>query len=105
MKDNIREFLTKYNEKEGFETDTGSLLETLFEADEVHSEPDIESRWWTVYSIVVKINDKYLYFVNAVSTGDESASDLGYKFNDDEICFVEPFETKVIRYKEIKDES
>lgn len=60
------------------------------------------SRWWDNLFAVQKINGKLVGYGWASTTGDTSINDVGWEFDEDSICFVEPYEETITRYREIK---
>ena len=61
------------------------------------------SRWWDNYFLVTNINGRLIGYNWAFTTGDDSAFDKGWEFDENSICFVEPYtEVKTItKYRPI----
>lgn len=102
MKEDVRNFLVEYAEKNNWDTTDQDLWEIVTECgEEVYSELESEHRWWDEWFYVVKIEDKYIGYVNAKANRDESVSELGYYKDIDSICFCEPKEITTTIYKPI----
>lgn len=109
---NVREFLMDYllnhsdNHNDKGEPFTDDLTEFFYEigSDWTWDEQLGSSRWWDNLFVVQEINGKLIGYEWAATTGDRSARDRGWEFNENSICFVEPYtETiTVTKYREIK---
>jgi len=116
MKKNIKQHLINYNKKmaetlSGWELHEDNpelleeeLLETLFECgEEVHREVTNSSRWWNDVFIVKEIDGMFIGYEDAETTGDSSASELGFEFDKETIEEYEvKTKTKTITYYELK---
>lgn len=100
----IREFLTEYNEKNGWGTTTRNLIETLLELPQVWRGDQQDSRWWYDETRVVQVEDKFIAYPWAVSTRDMSAAESGWAMNLSSVHFVKPVEKIVIIYEPAGDE-
>jgi len=93
MNEKIRKHLEKANEKEGIQIEDledNWIYMTLNElGKEVYSEPAGNRRWWKNIFKVVEINGMLIGFRDAVTTGDDSAEDKGWNFDENSICEVE----------------
>ena len=67
----------------------------------VESEGD--SRWWTNLFVVQEINGRLIGYGWASTTGDNSIWDAGWEFDEDSICFVEPYEVTMTKYRKIDE--
>ena len=74
------------------------LLEQLRESDEVYKELIDEHRWWNEYRYTIKVEDTYIGYVYAETTGDMNASETGYDFDPDSICEMTPVEKTITTY-------
>lgn len=61
-----------------------------------------EHRWWTNHERVLKLGDKYIGYDWATTTGDQNAFDKGFEFDEDSLCFMEPYEKTIIAYRKVK---
>jgi hypothetical protein len=88
----------------GLEEDTTNvdLLDELMCSTEVQSKIVDEARWWNEVEYVVNIDGVYVRYYGAETTGDRCAEECGYEQSLDGLAIVEPYETIVIDYKEIK---
>lgn len=59
------------------------------------------SRWWDNLFVVNKINGRLIGYEWANTTGDMSIWDTGWEFDEDSICFVEPYTVTKTYYKPI----
>jgi hypothetical protein len=104
-----KEFLLDYiqNHPDNKDENGNPYFETLEEffrevgSDYFWSEVTRSSRWWDNLFAVQEFNDKLIGYEWARSTGDMSIHDIGWKFNEDYICFVEPVEVTITKYKKI----
>ena len=97
----IEKFLTEDCIAEGFEPTIPNLIEVLTEAPQVYSEPAGTHRWWNDVLNVVKIGDKFLGYIWAENTGDNSIFDAGFEFDLSSVKFYEPKEVTVTKYVEV----
>jgi hypothetical protein len=104
MNEKIKQHLFAYNEKMKWKTDDPKwLYETLRECGkELYRDKGHSHRWWYEYFIVKEIDGMLIGFVNADTTGDESAEDKGWKFDEDSICEVKAVERTITVYEPIK---
>lgn len=66
------------------------------------SEVTSSSRWWDNLFVMSKMNGKLIGYEWAKTTGDKSIWDTGWEFDEDSICFVEPYVVTKTCYKPIK---
>jgi len=81
------------------------LLEILRDLDVLHKEFICDHRWWNTYRYTIKVDDTYIGYVYAETTGDMSASEAGYDFDPDSICEMEQITKTITTYvnkKEVK---
>lgn len=82
-----------------YKGDDDILEEVLVECFEVEDKQFLSShRWWNTYRKVIKIEDTYIGYIVAESTGDSGAKELGYEFDPDLICEMLPVEKTIITY-------
>jgi hypothetical protein len=103
MNDKIRNHLIAFNESHGLPTDDDTLLETLLEEDTVHEQIVGQRRWWNDIFHVVNVGGMLIGYDWAHSTGDSSASELGWEFDWDSVVEVEAFEKVVVGYRVKED--
>lgn len=89
---NIKDYLIEYNESQGWATTDADLMETLTESRIVYRENQGSRRWWDDWFYVAKIGDKYIGYDWAKANRDESIFDLGWEFDWNSVCEVEPQE-------------
>ena len=100
MNKKIEKFLEDYSKKDGYgkwENDD-ELLEILRGFDVLHKEFIGDHRWWNEYRYTIKIEDTYVGYIYAETTGDMSASEAGYEFDPDSICEMEQVERTITTY-------
>lgn len=59
------------------------------------------SRWWDNLFVVQEINGKLIGYKWAQTTGDMGIWDIGWEFDENSICFVEPYEISITKYRKI----
>ena len=101
MDEKVRQFLVTHNKTNGYGTDDNDLIETVKEAKEVFRGNADERRHWTEYTFVVEIDNKFLLYFDARSSGDMSARERGYDFDPAKIQFAEPYTEEVTKYRAI----
>jgi hypothetical protein len=106
MNKKIKDHIVNYCKKNGWGYDSDDeLWETITESGkEVYRGNRDQHRWYNEYFVVVDLNGMEIGFYDAETTGDNSASDIGWEFDLDRCCEVEKTEeTKVIiTYKPIE---
>lgn len=91
-----REFLTKYNELNGYPTHEESLIESLVELGKiVHREGRDVRRWYIKERVVKELDGVYIQYTDYILTGDNNASDMGLEYDLDEAIIVERKERQV----------
>lgn len=65
------------------------------------SEKTSSSRWWDNLFVVSEMNGRLIGYDWARTTGDMGIWDTGWEFDEDSICFVEPYEVTKIKYRKI----
>jgi hypothetical protein len=105
-KQTAKEFLLDYmnnhpdNQDENRKPYFDNLYDMLYEIDDIEYEVKIgSSRWWNNMFYVQEINGRLIGFDWATNNGDWSAKDSGWEFNEDSICFVEPYIETITKYK------
>ncbi len=96
----IEILLEGYCKGKGYEKwlNDGELLEILRNFDVLHKKMISEHRWWNEYRYTIKVDDTYIGYVYAETTGDKSASETGYDFDPDLICEMEQIERTITTY-------
>jgi len=95
MNEAVKEYLKGYNAKNEYGIEDDDLLETLLEGDQIYSKVTSKHRWWNCTLVVVDIGGKLIGYEWAATTGDNTARDLGWEFDEDSVCFVEKKEEQV----------
>ena len=99
----VEEYLINFYKKELEEsrwTKKGDLsIKNIFRAIGLHDNiialyDEERNRHWTSETAVIKVGDKHIAFETAYSSGDMSAEEKGWEW-DEEIWFVEPHEETV----------
>ena len=88
MDEKIRSHVAKYNAANAWETTDKSIVETIREGKHVWSGDESSRRWWTDCFTVVDVGGMLIGFDDAKTTGDESAEDRGWEFDQESICEV-----------------
>jgi hypothetical protein len=100
MNNKIKEHLIQYAQKNGWDCEENDdFIEILKEADSVYSEIGASHRWYDDMFIVVSIDGILIGYDWYHITGDNSAADMGLKFDLESVCEVEEKE-KTIKYYE-----
>jgi len=99
MQQKFKDWLIQYAESKDYDTDDNSLMEIITEADEVERETYSSSRWYDTQTVVVKIEDKFVSYIDYHITGDNSMFDMGLEYNLADCEEVEPYETIVTKYR------
>ena len=100
MDSKIEILLEDYCKKDGYEKweNDNELLEILRGFDVLHKELCDEHRHWNEYEYIIKIDDTYLRYIYAETTGDMSAWEAGYEFDPSSICEMEAITKTVTAY-------
>ena len=61
----------------------------------------VNNGYWDILQYLVEIQGKFIGFNWVETTGDESAEDLGWTPDINSICFCEPVEVTITKYKRI----
>lgn len=69
--------------------------------DAIYSEDLGDSRWWTNTFVVDEFDGKLIGFKWAETTGDDTPYEKGWEFDEDSICFVEPYDVTITKYRKI----
>lgn len=106
-----KEFLIDYmnNHPDNLNKETGKpyfddlydMLREIYDLE--YHEDTYGSRHWDNIFVVQEINGKLIGFEWATTTGDDSPYDKGWEFDEDSICFVEPYEVTITKYRKIND--
>ena len=83
--------------------DDNDLYYFLEESDVVYESESSHRRHWSEFSVVVKIEDKYVHFTKATTTTDYTAKECGWQFNWNDCYFVEPVEVVAIEYRRVEN--
>jgi hypothetical protein len=104
-----KEFLLDYmnNHPDNRRENTGepyfeTLYDMLSEYGWLYKEDLHDSRWWTNIFVVDNINGRLIGYNWASTTGDDTPYEKGWEFDEDSICYVEPYEVTEIKYKKIQ---
>lgn len=63
------------------------------------------SRWWDDIFRVVEVGDRLIGYWDAETTGDDTPGEKGWEFDENTICFVEPYDHIETRYRSIEKAS
>lgn len=99
MNETIKNHVARFNLAQGWDVTDESIVETIREAPEVWSGHDKPRRWWTDCLTVVSVDGMLIGFNDAKTTGDSSASDVGWEFDSSSICEVEEKTVQVTVYQ------
>jgi hypothetical protein len=99
MTQNLKDFLIEYNTKKGYGTGDADLLETLCEENIVSEVHDGDQRWWSNYTRVVQIDDKFIEYFWAKTTGDMTAREAGWEFDWSSVREVHPKQKIITVYE------
>lgn len=99
MNEKIKRRLIEYNEKNGWGITDEDLIETLKESKRMYCEEIEEHRWWKEYQYVHFCCGIFIGYIDAESTGDESARERGYEFDKSTICEMVPIKKTIIVYE------
>jgi len=100
MNNKIEKLLEDYCIEKGFtkwENDN-ELLEVLYNFKILYKDSGDEHRHWVEHQYVVKVKDTYIGYCNAETTGDMSPWEVGYEFDPDSVCEMEPVQKTVTTY-------
>jgi hypothetical protein len=67
----------------------------------IYTEQYNEHRWWDEILVVVNIDDYFIGFLSATTTGDSSPNDLGWEFDENSVRFCESYVVSKTRFKRI----
>lgn len=101
MESYIREQLDKYCKANGWTSTDQDIIEVLAETDHIYEEKIKSHRWWDEVIRVVEIDGMFIGFEYAVSTGDASATELGYVFDIDRMWEMRPVTKTVVSYERV----
>lgn len=71
--------------------------------DPLNKEDCGDSRWWKNTFVTQEINGELIGFKWAETTEDDTPHDKGWEFDESSICFVEPYEVTITKYKKINE--
>ena len=100
MNKRIEVFLEGICKKNGYEKwkDDNELLDLLRDYNALYEERISEHRWWNTFWYVIKMEDKYIGYVYAETTGDMSPREAGWEFDPDSICEMKPQIKTIVTY-------
>lgn len=99
-----KEYLYKWCETHGFETDDDALEEELRESTVTDAFNIDQRRHWYTYNKVADIGGILIMYEYAGTTTDLSAKEAGYEFNWKSVYFVREVERMVIDYEIIREQ-
>lgn len=84
-------YIENYCKKNDYPCETGEdLFETLRESgDFMYREVHDYHRWWNTIFVVVDLKGQLIGYIDAHTTGEDSAEDLGWEFDPSSICSVQ----------------
>lgn len=92
----IKEHLTRYCEKHGWDPSNEMFWEVLLDAKKKYTGEPQRHRWWNEYFCVVEIDGLEIGFYQAESTGDNCPWELGWEPDLRYVSRVEKHETTQI---------
>ncbi len=95
----VKAFLEEICKREGWESTDESFTELLLDGDEIHYEMGASHRWYDEKTVVIKIGESFIMYDWYHITGDNSVSDMDLAFDLSSVCFCEPYEETVTRYR------
>jgi len=99
MNEVVKEYLTNYAKRLGFNTDNNTLFEILREGNRVYSQKKRSHRWYDVLFVVVNIDGREIGFDDIYMTGDHNASDMGIDYDLESVCEVVKKEKTITYYE------
>ena len=86
----LREILTQYNIKNGYDTDDCDLIETVLDCgEEVWADSDMDvHRWYNRQECVYQLVDIYIKCNKYIITGDACMEDMDLKYDLDEDFWI-----------------
>lgn len=97
----VRQYLIEQCKEEGYDQDDDGIYEMLRDGNTIYEDCVGSHRWWDEYRYVVGIGTMFIGYIDEYSTGD-MAGDLGYEFDIDTVCEMEPVTKTVTVYKPMK---
>lgn len=101
MNEKIKQHLIAVAEKNNWPTDNETLLEILFESEEVYTKKISNSRWWYTEFVVTNVDGMLIGYEYARANRDEHVRDLGWEFDESTICEVEAVQETITVYKKL----
>lgn len=101
MNTKIKHHLIAVATKNNWPTDDETLLEILFEANEVYTKKVSNSRWWYTEFVVADVEGVLIGYEYARANRDEHVRDLGWEFDESTICEVEAVQETITVYKRV----
>ena len=77
----VREHVIKHLIANGYKTTDEDIIETIRYATRVYKGEGDSRRWWEEFVYVVEIDGMFIEYIDAETTGDDSAEDKGYEFD------------------------
>ncbi len=99
MNQRIKDHVAAYNRSQGFSEDDQAIIETIRDAKVIWQGDFEKHRWWTCCFSVVKINEMLIGYDDAITTGDENASEKGWDFDPSSIVEVVAQTETITTYK------
>ena len=98
----LEDYYKKYSDKKW--ENNKELNGILMDFDVIYEKLIESHRWWDDYLRVFKLEDTYIGYVDAKTTGDNSPYDVGWEFDPDTIQEMEAVEKTIITYVKRKKE-
>lgn len=96
--DELKQIIQDHCVAKGWGDSDAVLEEFLTIADTVFEERAGSHRWWNVFK-VVNVNGTLIGFIDAETTGDQSAHEMGWSVDWNSLCEVEAEEVTSTVYK------
>ena len=93
----LEDYYKKYSDKKWESNE--ELNGILMDFDFVYEKIIGSHRWWDDNLCVFELGGIYIGFVDAKTTGDNSPYDVGWEFDPDTICEMEPVTETITTYK------
>ena len=98
---NAQRHIEEYNKKNGWGISKENLEETITECGKRLNKKEISRhRWWTTYLYIVELDGMIIGYIDAETTGDDSAHDKGYEDGVCDIHEMKAVEKMVIVYED-----
>jgi hypothetical protein len=98
----LKQIVKDYCISKGWGDSEATLEEALTCDEPIYREPAGGHRWWNDVFKVVNINGTLIGFIDAETTGDQSAREMGWSIDWNKLCEVEAKEVTMTVYERVK---